>query len=182
MATWIAFFRGINVGGHHILPMRELVAGLADIGCTEVRTWVQSGNVVFRSKARSGPKLAERVSTLVGERHGFRPQVMVLTPDRLADAARRNPYPASTDEPKTLHLWFLDRAPEAPDLAGLTALRSHGEQFSLVGPVFYLHAPQGIGQSRLAGRVEALLGAPATARNWRTVSKVLELVDGLAAT
>ncbi len=80
-------------------------------------------------------------------------------------------------EPKTLHLYFLAVTPERPDLDALERIKGERERFVLVDGVFYLHAPEGIGRSKLAANAEKLLGIPATARNWRTVGKVMEMAD-----
>ena len=90
-------------------------------------------------------------------------------------AVSRNPFPATDEQHKTLHFYFLESAPPHPDLASLDALKSATEQFTLIDSVFYLHAPDGIGRSKLAVKVERALGVPATARNWRTVNKLLEM-------
>jgi uncharacterized protein (DUF1697 family) len=74
-----------------------------------------------------------------------------------------------------VHVWFPVEPVRKPDLAALNALRAATEQYVLAANAFYLHAPDGIGRSRLAARVEQLLGVEATARNWRTVSKVAAL-------
>lgn len=175
MATWIALFRGINVGGHHILPMKELVAELEDLGLASVRTYIQSGNVVFESASRSAAALSKKIADRVDENHGFRPAVLVMRAADLARAMDRNPFPEGEPEPKTLHLSFLVSKPSEPDLDALEAARSPTERFVLIDSVFYLHAPDGIGSSRLATVVEKALGVSATARNWRTVRKLREL-------
>jgi len=86
-----------------------------------------------------------------------------------------NPFPAASDNPKSLHCFFLAEVPVTPDLQTITDLKSNGEEFVLVDKMFYLHAPQGIGRSKLAPRVEKLLGVASTARNWRTVTKIDEI-------
>lgn len=175
MTTWIALFRGINVGGNNILPMAALRADLAALGLDDVRTYIQSGNVVFESKARSAKALGAKISTCVEERHGFRPQVLVLSAAQLRAAREANPFARAESGPKTLHYAFLVDTPRAPDLAALERLRSESEAFELTDAVFYLHAPDGIGRSKLAGAVDKHLGVATTGRNHRTVAKLLEL-------
>lgn len=176
MNTYIALFRGINVGGTGILPMQELVALLEELGCTGVRTYIQSGNAVFRHRA-AAPGLTKRIRAAVGAAKGFEPEVLLLTHDRIARAVASNPFPAGEEDPARLHLYFLAAEPKRPDLRMLAGLRSGAERFELQKDVFYLHAPDGIGRSKLAARVEKALGVPTTARNWRTVQKVLELAQ-----
>jgi uncharacterized protein (DUF1697 family) len=90
---------------------------------------------------------------------------------------RSNPLPEAESEPKTLHLYFLAAPPERPDLDALEGIKGDRERFVLGDGVFYLHAPDGIGRSKLAANIEKLLGVPATARNWRTVHKVMEMAQ-----
>jgi uncharacterized protein (DUF1697 family) len=172
--TWIGLFRGINVGGRNMLPMKELVALLAEAGFDEVRTYVQSGNVVFRS-AGTPAAIGERILVAVADRFGFRPHLLLLSVADLARAAAANPYPEACAAPQFLHLWFLLRSPTAAVAKALGSVRAPSERCRVHGRVLYLHAPEGIGRSKLAARAEALLGVPATARNWRTVTRLLEL-------
>jgi uncharacterized protein (DUF1697 family) len=175
MNTFIALFRGINVGGRNRLPMRALVDVLRDLGLQDIQTYIQSGNVVFRSEPADTASLSERMSAAVNASHGFTPQVLVLTLDEFEAAVQSNPYPEAASEPKSLHLYFLTSAPESPDLEALESLRSPSERFALQGELFYLHAPDGIGRSRLAASVEKALGVGATARNWRTVTAIMAM-------
>ncbi len=178
MSTWIALFRGINVGGNHILPMAELREALASLGLREVRTYIQSGNVVFASPAKSAAALGDSIADCIEQQKGFRPRVLVLTPAELSAAADANPYPEAVAEPKSLHLFFLAAPAARADLAAIEALRKPSERYQLTDPVFYLHAPEGIGRSKLAAKIEQKLGVAGTGRNYRTVAKLLEMVQG----
>ncbi len=175
MQTVIALLRGINVGGNNKLPMADLTDLLAELGLRHIQTYIQSGNVLFQSGDPDLARLADQISRLVGERCGFTPSVLLLTVPALTAAAARNPFPAAAAEPKSLHLYFLAATPENPDLAGMESIKAPTEQFRLIGDVLYLHAPDGIGRSKLAAKAEKLLGVAATARNWRTVSKLLDM-------
>ena len=175
MRTYIALFRGINVGGKNKLPMKDLVVALESVGCRDVATYIQSGNAVFRSEWQDASRLADSIGAAIRERHGFEPRVLLLESNEMEKAMRSNPYPMAESEPKTLHLYFLATPPETPDLAALEKIKGDRERFALGDGVFYLHAPDGIGRSKLAANVERLLGVPATARNWRTVGKIMEL-------
>jgi uncharacterized protein (DUF1697 family) len=177
MKTYIALFRGINVGGNNSLPMKDLVAALESVGARDVATYIQSGNAVFRSEEQDAALLAEGIRAAIGERHGFEPRVLVLGSEELEEAVGSNPFPEAESEPKTLHLYFLAVSPERPDLDALEGIKGDRERFVLSDGVFYLHAPDGIGRSKLAANAEKLLGVPATARNWRTVRKVMEMAD-----
>ena len=175
MNTFIALLRGINVGGRHKLPMRELVQLLEGLGLVNVKSYIQSGNVVFQSERTDLPILAQEIGAAIGENHGFTPRILLLSLADLATAVSQNPFPEAEQEPKTLHFYFLETRPTNPDLARLETVRTDRERFALIDTVFYLHAPDGIGRSKLAAIVERAMGVPATARNWRTVSKMMEL-------
>ena len=175
--VWVALLRGINVGGHNKLPMAELRELFSEAGCADVRTYIQSGNAVFKATDVEREELAGRLSGAIGESKGFEPKIMLLTRDELEVAAEANPFPGATSDPKTLHLWFLAREPSSPDLLALEELRAPNERYLLHRAVFYLHAPGGIGRSKLAERVERKVGVEATVRNWRTVEKLRELAS-----
>jgi uncharacterized protein (DUF1697 family) len=173
--TWIALFRGINVLGKRVLPMKQLVALLERDGFDEVRSYIQSGNVVFRSSKGSSRELARRIGSLVLKSQGFEPKVLVMRVGELQRAIDANPFPKAEDDPKALHLFFLAESPRAPDIASLNRLKTGSERFALQARVFYLHTPDGFGISKLAARAERHIGVDATARNWRTVNRILQL-------
>ena len=177
MKSWIAFFRGINVGGNNRLPMKDLVELLEVLGVSDARTYIQSGNAVFRSPEGPAARWEAAIGEAVEARFGFAPRVLVMDAAALAAAASANPFPAAETDHKTLHLFFLADTPTSPDWAGLDRVKSPSEAYALIGRVFYLHAPDGIGRSKLAERAERLLGVEATARNWRTVQSVLALAQ-----
>jgi uncharacterized protein (DUF1697 family) len=178
MKTYIALFRGINVGGHNKMPMKELSALLEGLGLSGVRTYIQSGNVVFRANKGTTSHWSTTIRTAVEGRFGFSPWVLVMEAAALARAAAANPYPEAEADHKTLHLFFLAAKPKLPDLEAIERIKSPTESCTLLDTVFYLHAPDGIGKSKLAERAERLLGVEATARNWRTVREVLALASG----
>lgn len=175
MNTYIALLRGINVGGKHSLSMKELVGIFEGLGAEAVKTYIQSGNVVFQSPGTDTRALASELAAAIGKQKGFEPRVMVLTLDAFDKAMADNPFPEAEADPRSLHLGFLESVPPAPKLDELEALRKENERFRLIGSVFYLHAPDGIGRSKLAEKSERLLGVAMTDRNWRTVSKLREL-------
>jgi uncharacterized protein (DUF1697 family) len=173
MVTYIAWLRGINVGGKNLLPMKAFSVTLQNLGLKKVRTYIQSGNVVFETSKRSCASLANKISTVISSEYGMQIPVQVLTRDELQEASDANPYPE--EEGKTVHFFFLAAAPVNANLPALKALASPSENFELHGPVFYLHAPDGIGRSKLAVKAERLLAVSATGRNLNTVRKLLAL-------
>jgi uncharacterized protein (DUF1697 family) len=173
--TFIALFRGINVGGKNILPMKELASILKGLECEDVRTYIQSGNAVFRHSESSGSDLAARIGAAVRERRGFEPAVLLVTAETLERAVRSNPFPEGEADPSKLVVFFLAAAPSSPDLDAIESVRIASERFALVGDMAYLYAPDGMARSKLAARAERALGVAATARNWRSVTKILEM-------
>jgi len=175
MKTYIALFRGINVGGNNMLPMKELKELLEKEACSDVRTYIQSGNVIFRCAMTDISRLEKRLAAAVSKSHGFEPRVLVLTQGEIEGAAKGNPFPEAVESPGNLHLFFLADTPKKPDLKTLEALQAKSERFTLSGRIFYLHTPDGLGRSKLAAKAEKFLGVEATARNWRTVTTLLEM-------
>lgn len=175
MNTYVAFFRGINVGGNNPLPMKELVAALEGVGARRVRTYIQSGNAVCESAEVSPARLSQQISAEISKRCGFEPHVQMLTLDVLSQAIAENPFPDAAIDPSSLHLGFLSSPPKSPNLERLSALKKDSERFLLTDRVFYLHAPEGVGRSKLAANAEKLLGVPMTDRNWKTVCKVMDI-------
>jgi uncharacterized protein (DUF1697 family) len=168
--TWIALLRGVNVGGKNKLLMKDLAAELESLGFESIRTYIQSGNVVFHSSAaRNEPaalstaEIAASIASAIKNRFGFQPGVFVLSKSDLAAAAAANPFPDANQEldGKALHLFFLGDIPPKLDVRSLDAVKR---------PSF--------GNSKLAARAERCLGVPATARNWRTVCELLKLAEG----
>ncbi len=174
MKTYVALFRGINVGGNNLLPMKELQEILVKTGCKDVRTYLQSGNAVFAYDNTESNKLAETISSNIYAVRGFKPNVFVLKASALLDAVRNNPF--SSGDTKTVHFYFLESVPESPDMEKLYALKTASEEFALAGPVFYLYTPEGFGRSKLASKVENGLGVAVTARNLNTVSNLAAMV------
>lgn len=178
MPTLIALLRGINVGGHSRLSMKDLVVRMEKAGARDVKTYIQSGNAVFQASARSDATFARALASNIHETHGFKPHVLVLTLDVLTRAMANNPFPEAEAEPKSLHLGFLSARPRHPDIDALDCVKRDSERFGLIGSVFYLHAPDGVARSKLAASAERLLGVPMTSRNWKTVCKIRELAVG----
>jgi uncharacterized protein (DUF1697 family) len=175
MTTCILFFRDVNVGGRNKLPMDELVGMFDALGMPGAVTYIQTGNVALRCSRQQAASLGRRIRSAVQESRGFEPSVLVLRIQEIEHAVAANPFREAAREPKSLHLWFLAAEPPKPDLEELERLKADSERFKLDQKVFYLHAPDGIGHSALAAGVEKCLGVEGTVRNWRTVTKVLEM-------
>ena len=175
MQTYIALLRGINVGGSHMLPMKDLKLLFERNRCVNVQTYIQSGNVVFRSAIADTERLAQQVMAAVSKARGFEPRVLVLTRSELERAVAGNPFLEAEGNPKSVHLFFLAEPAKKADLKALDTLKVKSERYALKGKVLYLHTPDGFGTSKLAARAERFLGVEATARNWRTVTTLLQM-------
>ena len=167
---YIALFRGINVGGNNILPMKELVTIFQTIGYKNVQTYIQSGNVIFGSSKQVGRKEIVGIGEEISRKMGFEPKVLLLCEEQFQDAIKNNPFP--TGNGRALHFFFLETQPSQPNIGYLESLKTESEEFILCKKVLYVYAPEGIGRSKLAAAVEKVLGVPATARNWNTIDKL----------
>lgn len=175
-SVYIALLRGINVGGKNRLPMKELVAMFEDAGCGDVRTYIQSGNVIFRS----APALAEDIPSLIGDamssRFGFRVPIVTRTARELGEVACSNPFIEAGIEADKLHVVFLADRPDVSRIAALDPNRSPGDEFAALGSEIYLHCPDGLARTKLTNSYfDSMLTTASTMRNWRTVVKLLEL-------
>lgn len=173
--TWIVLLRGINVGGSTLLTMASLTAILADLGATDIRTYIQSGNVIFQSTETRASALSGAIADSISQHHGLRPRVLALTLSQFERAVSANPFPRAATCPSSLHLYFLTSRAHAPDLEAMNKVKSISEQFVLKDRLLYFYAPDGIGRSKLAARIERLVGVEVTGRNWRSVSNILAL-------
>ncbi len=179
MKAFVALIRGINVGGRNPLPMKQLVPLLEALGCQQVKTYIQSGNVVFQSKGNNASRLSSQITSAIKKQHGFESYVLLLEAADFKKAVSGNPFPDAESEPETLHVGFLASVPNNPDLMMLESLRKETERFVLKDVLFFLHAPAGVGRSKLAANAEKLIGVVMTDRNWRTVCKLKDMLEEL---
>lgn len=175
MNIWIALLRGINVGGNNILPMKDLRTLLEAQGFEDVKTYIQSGNIVFRSGSDNKTALANQIEVAIEQNFGFRPPVLLLSIDDLDAAVAANPIPEG--DPKTVQFCFLFEPAPGTDVDALKELSIPSEQFALTDVVFYLHAPDGIGRSKLAAKMAQHIPSEMTVRNLRTVLKLQEMAQ-----
>lgn len=176
MTTWIVLLRGVNVGGRHKLPMAALRELLTEVGFENVRTYIQSGNIILDSLDGDRDSVARSIRNAIEGRFGFAPHTFVLDVDAFDTAIAANPFSEGTQDPKTVHLFFLTEPDPAADLDGLRELATRGEEFVLTEDVLYLHTPNGFGRSKLVERLHRFIGAETTARNHRSVMAIRALV------
>jgi uncharacterized protein (DUF1697 family) len=178
MKTWVALLRGVNVGGRNTVPMGELRSSLSSLGLRDVVTYIQSGNVVFRSPTGDARGIAADIEQRVAEAFGIKVTVMLRTPAELKTVARSNPFLAREADLSKLHVVFLRERAEANAVAGLDPERSPPDEFGVRGREIYLHLPNGSGRSKLTiDYFERRLGVAATARNWNTLLKLIALAQ-----
>ncbi len=186
MPCYVALLRGINVGGNNMIPMAELRLALESEGFDRVRTYIQSGNVVFHSRKTKVETLAARVHGVIKSTFGLDIAIIVIDFPFLSHVVADTPYPDEPD-PRRVHVFFL---PAAVDEASGTRLddlqrtaRDKGspDTLGVRDRVIYLHTPDGFGTSDLAKALStrgAGIHRSGTARNWATVTKLLEMCGG----
>ena len=179
MAVVISLLRGVNVGGHHKIKMDALRALYESLDLRDPQTYVQSGNVVFRTKERNLARLARRIEDGIEERFSFRPAVVVRTPSEWRDVIAKNPFAKRGDvEPGKLLVTFLASDPgrEAQDKA--LQIKTDPEELRLSGRELYTYYPNGIGRSKLPpAAIEKALKTAGTGRNWNTVIQLLGIAE-----
>jgi uncharacterized protein (DUF1697 family) len=185
MPSHVALLRGINLAGRNRVAMADLRAIMTSLGYTDVATYIQSGNVVFSTDQTDRAALAAAIEKAIAQQLDVAPRVVVLSADDLAQVVQDNPHPDEPD-PRMVHAVFLDAEPtpemldvvaEAQDKA---AAKGGRDTATFVGRTLFLHTPDGYGRSELAvllGRSRGPLSprGAGTARNWATVSKLLEM-------
>jgi uncharacterized protein (DUF1697 family) len=164
--TYAALLRGVNVGGRGKVPTPELVELFASLGHVDVKSYIQSGNVVFRGAAVD----AGTLEAAIAERFGLDTRVILRTHSELEAIAAKSPYDTSA------HVVFLDRAPERAAIEALDPDRSPGDRFSVVGREIYVSFAHGAGRTKLTlDWFERRLGVAGTQRNWNTLLKLIDL-------
>lgn len=176
--TYIALLRGINVGGK-VLKMADLKDAVAPLGLDDVRTYLQSGNMVFRTTEAEERAVATRISEAIRAHRAIDVTVMVRNAEQWRRVVSGNPYPQAVERPKTVHAFILDRMPETSRLDALKEKEAGREEWRIVGDTLYLHTPDGFGKSVLGQLVERILKVPMTARNWNTVLALREMAEAL---
>jgi uncharacterized protein (DUF1697 family) len=183
MPVFISMLRGVNVGGHNRIKMAVLCDLCRSLKLEDPRTYVQSGNVIFRTKEKNTALLAKKIQNAIEKECGFRPDVILRSADELRQAIAANPFARRKDvEPGKLLLTFLagDPSPDAP--ATLLKFKDYPEELHLLGRELYIYFPNGAGKSKLPwSNVEKLLKAAGTARNWNSVTKMLAIAEELEA-
>jgi uncharacterized protein (DUF1697 family) len=176
----IVLLRGINVGSANRIAMPALREALSDVGFLNVRTYLQSGNIVLETQLQES-ELSAAVELLIADRFGLNVPALASGPAEFGEVVAANPFPDAVRDPKRFQVTFLSDAPAADGVRQLEALAAEsGERFAARGRALYAWHPEGIQQSKLATRLTPKrLGVTiATARNWTTVTTLLEMAAG----
>ena len=176
--TYIALLRGINVGGK-VLKMADLMEAVAGLGFGDVRTYLQSGNMVFKAARASNAELAGRIASRILSHKAMDVKIMVRSIHEWDRVISGNPYAQAEEKPKTVHAFILDDQPGEDRIAILRAKDAGSEEWTIAGDALYLHTPDGFGKSVLGNLIERTLKVPMTARNWNTVKALKELAGNL---
>jgi len=173
----VALLRGINLGTRR-LPMQDLAEMFARAGCGDVRTYIQSGNVVFRAEAGLVKKLPGMIIAAIQKKFGFEAPVLIRNTAEMATVAGGNPFLRHKVDPKCLHVTFLDRTPSAAAVAALDPNRSPGDEFVVKGREIYLYLPDGAASSKLNNQFfDSKLKTVSSVRNWNTVLTLYEMMQ-----
>ena len=171
--------RGINVSGHKIIKMEQLRASFAALGFRNVKTYVQSGNVVFEATNDSAPNLSKKIEKKILSDFGFSVPVLLKTSKEIQEIIKCNPLleTPAIDHSK-LHVTFLSGDPPKTALEQLRLLAATPEQFRVIGREIYLYCPNGYGNTKLSNAaIEKKLSVVATTRNWKTVNTLLAMAQ-----
>jgi uncharacterized protein (DUF1697 family) len=175
VTRWAMFLRGINVGGHRKIPMAALRALVADVtGDPGVKSYIASGNVVFAAD-RPETDLRTTLRSRIADAFGFDVPVLLQNAAQMRAVLAACPCPEEKGNLAFAYLCFDD---PVIDAAGINALRVASENVTVNGRTVWLHAPDGVGRSKLGAKMEQLIGVKATARNLNTVRKMVEMLDG----
>jgi uncharacterized protein (DUF1697 family) len=175
MARTVVLLRGINIGPRNRIAMPELRALLEDAGFGAVETYVQSGNAVLATRLKPAAVEA-RVEQAIVERLGLEIPVVARTRDELAAVVALDPLAGAAADPKRYQVTFLAAEPAPEAVERLESLRAGEERFAVHGRELYAWHPAGVARSKLAAALaDKRLGVKATARNWTTVTTLLEL-------
>jgi len=173
----VALLRGINLGSRRI-PMPELAAIFQGAGCEDVRTYIASGNVVYRAGARLASRVADLVAKAIADEYGFDCPIVTRSAAEIDAIVEGNPFAdEAAEDPKAVHVAFLKDRPAKARIEALDPDRSPPDRFVVRGCEIFLHCPNGVARSKLTNQwFDSRLATVSTSRNWRTVLKLQEMV------
>jgi uncharacterized protein (DUF1697 family) len=183
MPVLISMLRGVNVGSHNRIKMDALRAVYESLKFESPRTYVQSGNIIFRTKEKNSSQLATKIRTAIEKKFKCSPEVILRTAEELRKAIAATPFADRPNlEPGKILVTFLAAAPPLEAQAGFDKFKDYPEEVHLRGRELYIYFPSGAGKSRLPwSAVERVLKVTGTARNWNSVKAMLEIAEQLEA-
>lgn len=180
MKTHIALLRGINVSGHNLIKMEKLREVLKELDFEQISTYIQSGNILFKSEISDAKKIEKQIHDLIEKHFGFDVSVIVVTPEDLKSTVKNNPFAKENIALPQPHVSFLSVTPALPNLEILKAIDFQKDRWIVVNQNMYIHYADGAGTTKLSNAViEKKLKLISTARNWKTVHKLIELADAM---
>lgn len=183
MPIYIALLRGINVSGHKIIKMEVLRKVLEELGFTSITTYIQSGNIIFKSDNKDVSLLENQMSELIQKHFNFTVPVTVLLPEDLKIVVEKNPFIDQVMvDPAQPYVAFLSKKPETADLEILGVMDFGNDRFINIDKTLYLFYATSAANTKLSNAViEKKLKLSATSRNWKTIKKLIELAGQMAA-
>lgn len=177
--TYIAILRGINVSGQKKINMKELKDVLGNLGFDAIKTYIQSGNVVFNYDPDKSDKVASEIELAIKNHYGFDVTVLIRTRAELLDCIKVNPFNAKPDlDSKQLYATFLSHQPQAENIEKILAFESDADEFILLDKTIYVYCPGGYGTTKLSNNFfENKLKVRATTRNWRTINELSRIAE-----
>jgi len=177
-SSYVALLRGINVAGKNKLAMADLCEMFVAAGASDVQSYIQSGNVVFKAPVRLAERMPELITRAIKKATRYDVPVVLRSAAELGLVLACNPF-LKSKKVESLHMMFLADRPSPKAVAGLDPNRSAGDEFKVIGRDVYLCLPNGVGKTKLSNAYfDSRLSTVSTIRNWRTVQKLLELAEG----
>ncbi|HTT22729.1 MAG TPA: DUF1697 domain-containing protein [Candidatus Sulfotelmatobacter sp.] len=179
MAVLISMLRGVNLGPHNRIKMDELRALYESLKFEDPRSYVQSGNIIFRTREKNGPQLVKKIKNAIEKKFGCSPDIILRTTEEIRKSIAANPFPERTKaEPGKVLVTFLAAEPPRDARVNLEKFKQLPEELHLKGRELYIYFPNGAGRSKLPwSAVEKLLNVTGTARNWNSVQAILAIAE-----
>lgn len=183
MSVLIALLRGVNIGGHHKISKQALLELCKSLKLCDAQTYLQSGNIVFRTVQRDLAALSMRLQSAIERKAGFRPEVLLRSIPELREAISGNPFAKHRGlEPSKLAVTFLASEPSDAAREQVLSIKIEPEELRIIGRHMYIYFPNGMARPNFSWPVlERILQIPLTSRNWNTVNKLLELAESLGS-
>lgn len=177
MKTYISLLRGINIGGHKKIKMDSLRDGFSSLGYTNIKTYIQSGNILFCSKEEDKTKLEREISSMIMDKYGFDVPVLVLNSDDLNEVITNNPFANSINHKKEfIHITFISNEVKEINYKEIESKKESEDEYKIINKAIYLYLQKGYGNTKIHNNFfEKLLKTQATTRNWKTCLELFEM-------